>query len=149
MWGILFAKRYPNSDNLKLFFEKTTKSANQLLSKFDNIINAGDFNIDTSIKNCNKFKQFADFCHIFESINLVHIKTCFNSGASQSSLTVILTKRPKSFQKAAAITAGLSDYHKRTISTFRSSYTRESLRNTIYRNQKNFNAQDFLNGLET
>ena len=34
------------------------------------------------------------------------------------------------------------------ITTFRSSYTSESPRNIIYRNYKNFNAQDFLNDLE-
>ena len=35
------------------------------------------------------------------------------------------------------------------ITSFRSSYTREPPRNIISRNYKNFNAQDFLNDLET
>ena len=35
------------------------------------------------------------------------------------------------------------------ITTFTSSYTREPPRNIIYRNYKNFNAEDFLNDLET
>ena len=62
-WGILFTYRPPNNNNLKLFFEETTQSVTQLLSELDNIIIAGDFNIDTDSKNCGKFKQFADFCH--------------------------------------------------------------------------------------
>ena len=62
-WVILFIYRPQNNNNLKLFFEETTKSVTQLLSELNNIIIADDFNIDTDPKNCGKFKQFADFCH--------------------------------------------------------------------------------------
>ena len=64
-WGILFTYRPPNNNNLKLFFEETTQSVTQLLSELDNIIIAGDFNMDTDSKNCGKFKQLADFCHTY------------------------------------------------------------------------------------
>ena len=64
-------------------------------------------------------------------------------------MDVILANRPRSFQKTAAITTGLSNYHKMIITSFRSSYTRELPWNIIYRNHKNFNAQDFLSDLET
>ena len=77
--GILFTYMPPNNKNLKLIFDETTQSANQLLSKFDNIIIAGDFNINTGSKNCNKFKQFADFYHTFDLTNLINFKTCFKS----------------------------------------------------------------------
>ena len=129
-----------------MFKSETTQFANQLLPKFDNIIIAGDFNIDAGSKNCNKFKQFADFCHAFDLTNPRNVKTCFKSATSQSSLDIILTSRPNI---SAAITTGFSDYHKMIITTFKSSYTREPPRNIIYRNYKNFNAQDFLNDLET
>ena len=147
--GILFSYIPPNNKNLKLIFDETTQCANQLLSKFDNIIIAGDFNINTGSKNCNKFKQFADFCYTFDLTNLINFKTCFKSATSQTSLYVTLTNQPRSFQKTAVITTGLSDYHEMIITTFRSSYTREPPQNIIYRNYKNFNAQDFLNDLET
>ena len=64
-WGIFFTDRPPNNNNLKMFLDETTQSANQLLSKIDNIIIAGAFNIDTGSKKCNKFKQFANFCYTF------------------------------------------------------------------------------------
>ena len=51
-----------------------------------------------------------------------HVK----SSTSQSSLDVILTKRPRSFHKTVAITAGLSDYHEMIITTIRSSLTRKT-----------------------
>ena len=44
------------------FSEETTQPANQLKSNFDSIIIESGFNIDAGSKNCNKFKQFADFC---------------------------------------------------------------------------------------
>ena len=106
-WRILFTYRPPNNNNLKLFIEETTHSANQPLSKCDNIIIAGDFNIDTSSKNCNKFKQFADFCHTFDLTNLINVKTCFKSATSQSSLDFILTNRPRSFKKQPLLPQGL------------------------------------------
>ena len=90
-WGILFTYRPPNNNYLKLFFEGTTQSATQRLPKFDNIIIAGYFNIGTGSKNCNKFKQFANFCHTFDITNLINVKTCFKSATSQSSLDIILT----------------------------------------------------------
>ena len=62
---------------------------------------------------------------------------------------VTLANRPKIFQKTAAITTELCDYHKMIITAFRSSYTREPPQNTIYKIYKNFNAQDFLNDLGT
>ena len=129
-WVILFAYAPPDNDNLKLFFGETTYSVSQLLSKC-NIIIAGDFNIDASTKNCNKFKQFVDFCHTFDLTNLMNVKTCFTSATSQSSLDVILTNRPRSFQKAVAITTGFIDYNKMIITTFRSLYTLELPRNSI------------------
>ena len=50
---------------------------------------------------------------IFVIPNQVNVKTCFKSVTSQSSLDdVILTNWPRSFQKTAVISAGLSDYHK-------------------------------------
>ena len=54
-----------------MFFEGTNQ--NQFLSKFDIIIK-GHFNTDTGYKNCNKFIQFTDFCHTFDTINLINVK---------------------------------------------------------------------------
>ena len=64
--GILFAYRPPNNSNRKVFFDEATQSANHLLSKVNKIIIAGGFNINAGSKNCKKFKQYADFCHIFD-----------------------------------------------------------------------------------
>ena len=56
------------------------------------------------------FVRFKDFFTI--ALNAVSCeKGCFKSAKSQSSLDAILTNRPRSFQKAAAITTWVSDYY--------------------------------------
>ena len=119
-WEISFAYRPLNNNNLKLFFEETSQYVSQLLSKFVNIIIAGDCNVDNGSKYCKKIKQFANFCCTFDLTYLIYVKTSFKPRTSQSSLDV-LTNRPRSFQKTAPITTGLSDYHKMIITSFRSS----------------------------
>ena len=47
----------------------------------------------------------------------------------QFSLDVILTNRPRSFQKTVAITTGLNDNHEIIVTTFRPSYTPKPPRN--------------------
>ena len=89
-WGIPFSYRPPTENNLKLLFEETTHSASQIFSKFEKIIIAGDYNIDTGSKNCNKFKQFDDFCHTFNLTNQINIKTCFLSQPHLSLLWMLL-----------------------------------------------------------
>ena len=93
------------------------QSATQVLSKFGNIIIAGEFNRDTGSKNCNIFKKIDDFCDTFDLANPIHAKTCFKLTTSHSSLNVILTNRPRSFQKTATIPTGFSDYHKMITTT--------------------------------
>ena len=71
-WGILFAYRAPNKIiylyiyiiyilyiyyiyiYIYIYIEGTTLSAYQLLSKFDSIFIAHDFNVDNNSKECNK-----------------------------------------------------------------------------------------------
>ena len=44
-WCILFTYRLPNTDKEE-FFDEISVSLNKILSKYDNIILAGDLNID-------------------------------------------------------------------------------------------------------
>ena len=60
-WGISFAYRPSDNNKIKLVFEETFQSAKQPLSKFGNIIIAGDFHVDTGYKDSNKSKKIADF----------------------------------------------------------------------------------------
>ena len=70
----------------------------------------GDINIDTQNKTDPGFDKLISFCDMFGLSNLVTSKTCFTKYHS-SSIDVILTNRPRSFQKTAVFETGLSDYH--------------------------------------
>ena len=61
----------PTDLPVKLLFKETTQPANQLLLKFQ--------------EDCNKFKQFAVFCHTFNVISVVSVKTSFQLAKSESS----------------------------------------------------------------
>ena len=110
---------------------------------------AGDFNIDTSMSNRKNVNYLNDFCHTFDLTNLVNVKTCFKSTLAHTSIDVILTNRPRSFQKTAAITTGLSDCHKMVITSFRSFFSRAPPRDIIYRSYQKFNSQNFLDDLNS
>ena len=50
---------------------------NKYLSKYDNVIIMGDFNIDVKDKTNPNFGKFSDFCVTFSMSNLVKDDTCF------------------------------------------------------------------------
>ena len=74
----------------------------------------GGLNLNTKSKN-NSY--YSDLCNTFDLTNLLKAKTCFKS-SNQTSIDVILTYRPKSFQKSGVITIGLSDFHKMILTFF-------------------------------
>ena len=64
-----------------------------------------------------------DFCDTFSLKNLISGKTCFKA-VSGTSVDVMITIIPRSFQKAAIIETGLSDHHKLIASFFRIHFAR-------------------------
>ena len=76
-WCILFAYRFPNTDKEELF-EGLSVSLNKILGKCDNIIVAGDLNIDESRLCSDSSKSYlADMKDIFSLANLIKEPTCF------------------------------------------------------------------------
>ena len=65
----------------------------------------------------------SDFCDTFSLKNSILIKTCFNT-VSGTSVDVMLTNRPRSFQKTAVTVTGLSDHHKLIALFFRTHFAR-------------------------
>ena len=55
----------------------------------------------------------SDLCDTFNLTNLINQKTCLQSEKG-SSLDVILTNRPRSFQTTSVIETVISDHHKLT-----------------------------------
>ena len=72
----------------------------KILGKYDNIILAGDLNID-ELRPCldSSKNHFSDMKDIFSLANLIKKPICFKSQNS-TLLDLILTNRPRSFMKS-------------------------------------------------
>ena len=116
------------------FFQEIILSLNRAALKFENFIVMGDFNIDVNASGPRK-DNLDEFCNLFDLTNLVREVTCWTNN-HRSTIDLILTNRPDSFQKTCTTETGISDDNN-CISTFFKSYY-----------YKNFNESLFLNDLE-
>ena len=76
----------------------------------------GDFNVDLNKTDCIGFGKLEEFCDNFNLTNIVKKNTCFTK-TNTSTIDLLLTNKPMSFQVTKTIEAGLSDCHK-LISSF-------------------------------
>ena len=83
---------------------------------------------------------------MFNLTNLVVTKTCVTN-FHKSTIDLILTNKPSSFQKTMATETGLSDFHELVSTFFKSHHSRLKSKIVYYRNQKNFNNSNFLKDL--
>ena len=105
----------------------------------------GDFNIDVKLKG-NGYRKLEKFCGMFNLANLVDTKT-YVRNSHKSTIDLILTNKPSSFQKTMATETGLYDFHKLVSTFFESHYSRLKPKILYYRNYKNFNNSNFLKDL--
>ena len=143
-WCILFAYRPPQNNNLKLFFEVINLSLSTIVNEYDNIMLIRDLNLNTKSNN-NSY--YSDSCDTFDLTNLIKANTCFKS-SNQTFIDVILTNRPRSFQRSRIITTGLNDCHKMILIFFRSYFSRLTSKTITYRRFRYFETKDFLCELE-
>ena len=129
-WFCLSVFRPPTSTNLDLFFEELTNSLSKAVNKYDNLIVMGDFNIDLNKTDCIGFGKLEDFWNNFNLTHLVKSNTCFTKN-NKSTIDLLLTNRPMSFQVTNTTEAGLSDCHK-LISSFIKSYISRLKPKTIF-----------------
>ena len=146
-WCILFAYLSPNF--LKtLFFEEISVAFNKALNKYDNLLLAGDLNINTLGPTSDSSNHLPELNDTFSLTNLTTGSTCFKSNKG-TLIDLMLTNKPKSFFKSHSFVTGLSDCHKLILSILRTSF-RESLpKFVIYRNQKTFHESKFLLDLDS
>ena len=80
----------------------------------------GDFNIDLNKTDCIGFGKLEEFCDNFNLTNIVKRNTCFTKN-NKSTIDLLLTNKPMSFQMTNTTETGLSDCQ-RLISSFMKSY---------------------------
>ena len=142
-WIIASVYRPPLNSNLKNFFDELENTLNKALSKVDNIIVLGDINIDCHNPNHNDFDYINTLCETFNLKNLIKDKTCFAS-THGSSIDVILTNKPRSFQHTLTCETGLSDHHHMITTFLRSHLVRLKPKKIFYRSYKRFDESMFL-----
>ena len=101
-----------------MFFQELYNSLSKAANDYENIVVAGDLNIDLSIPKNDKKHFLSDLCVTFDLRNIVNVKTC-NMSKQGSSIDVILTNKPRSFYNTVAIEIGLSDQHNLIATFFR------------------------------
>ena len=138
--------RPPNCNNLSTFLNEITLSLNKAALKFESFIVMGELNIDVNASGPRKDK-LDEFCNLFDLTNLVKEVTCCTNN-HRSTIDLILTNRPDSFQKTCSTETGVSDYHKCISTFFKSHYSKLKPKAIHYRNYKNFDVSLFLNDLE-
>ena len=131
----------PHKDSSSYFLSHVGRTIDSILGNYDNILLLGDFNC------LGKEQCMVDFCDIYDLTNLIKVPTCYKNPANPSSIDVMLTNRPNSFQGSKAIETGLSDHHKLTISVLNVFFKKMEPVKICYRSYKNFNASDFRKDL--
>ena len=93
----MFTYRPPKYDK-KVLFQKLSKTISQVISKYNNILVAGDLNIDVSgFKGLND-NHFSELTDTFNQTNLVKTRTCFKTTRG-TLLDVLLRMKPIPFEK--------------------------------------------------
>ena len=128
-------------------FDENLVSLKEILGKHDNVILAGDLNID-ELRPCSDSSKnhLSDIKDIFSLTNLIKEPTCFKSQNS-TLLDLILTNRPRSFMKSQNFKTGLSVCHKLVCSILKASF--KQLPPKKYRDQKHFDQKKFLHNLDS
>ena len=103
----------------------------------------GDFSIDLNKTNCIDFGKLEESRDNFNLTNIVKSNTCFTKN-NKSTIDLLLSNKPMSFQVTNNTETGLSDCYK-LISSFMKSYISHLKPKTFsYRNHKNFNKEKFV-----
>ena len=126
-WCIIFAYRPPNTDK-KEFFDEISVSLNKILGKYDNIVLAGDLNID-ELSPCSDSSKnhLSNMKDVFSLRSLIKEPNYFKSQNS-TLLDLILINRSRSFMKSQNFKTGLSYCHKLVCSILRASFKKLSLK---------------------
>ena len=144
---IIYSIYRPPNTNKETFFSDLSTSLNRALDRYDNIIVMGDINIDTHNEKDPGFVKLASFCDVFGLSNLVTSKTCFTKNHS-SSIDVILTNRPRSFQKTSVFETGPSNYRSLVATTMKATVPGLKSKHIKYRSYKKFVQENFLSDVK-
>ena len=87
------------------------------------------------------------FCDIFGLKSIIKEATWYKIPGNPSSIDLILTKNPRSFQNSCVNETGLSDVHRMVVTAMKTSFERLKSRVINYRDYKSFENKLFWEDL--
>ena len=108
-WDILFICKPTRI--AKISFIEVSKTLSQAVNKYNNSLIAGYFNVDISNVSYEGTGYFSGFLDTFNVHNFMTKPTCCKP-LKGSIIDLVLTNKPKTFQKASVCQTGWSDCHK-------------------------------------
>ena len=120
------------SNNLGNFLDR-------YLSAYDNLLIICDLNSEVNESAMN------EFCKTYNLEHLVKGPTCFKNPTNLSSIDLIHTNHPRSFQSTVLIETGLSDFHKMTLTVLKMHCKKQRPKIVHYRDYNNYKHDGFRN----
>ena len=90
----------------------------------------------------------SSFLYQHELSSIVKESSCFKNVSNPSCIDVFLTNSALSFRHTLTISCGLSDFHKVVMTVLKTTFSKSKPRETVYRNYKYFNSQNFTDELK-
>ena len=125
------------SQSDEYFFYHLGKVLDNFSTKYDHFALLGDFNVQENET------ILSEFLNAYNAKNIVKNKTCFKSIENPSSVDLIITDKPGSFQHTNVFEIGISNHHELVTAVMEAKFTKASSKYVHYHNYKNFNEQDF------
>ena len=117
----LFSCSYnPNGENIENHLETLSKNLALYSSTYEN-----HFNV------CLEEISMLGFCDTFDLKSLIKDVTGYKNPENSSSIDLILTNNPLSFQNSCVIETGLSDFHRMVVTVMKTSF--ERLKPRVYK----------------
>ena len=130
----------------KVFSDTVSRLLEEMTPEYKNIIIMGDLNYDSLHRNNKSPEPLLTIISSFNLTNLVKNPTCF-AKSPPSLLDVILTNRPRQFQRTQSIIDGISDVHATVVTTMKAHVQYPKCKIIKLRSYKKLNRQVFLDDL--
>ena len=134
---LLLGSYHPPSQTDDYYYRNLEKAVDIYAKFYDKFLFAGDFNNEET-EPC-----LSEFLHQYEAVNIVKEKTCFKNPENPSCIDLFITNSASSFQNTSAVSTGLSDFHKMTVTVLKNTFPKAEPKEIIYRNYKRFSSERF------
>ena len=122
----------PHKNNISNHLDRLSENLDTFSKIYEKMIILGDFNVEA---NEHHMKYF---CESYNLTNLIKQPTCYKNPSNPTSIDLILTNTPRSFQSTCVVETGLSNFHLMTLTIMKKFFKKFQPNIINYRSYKNF-----------